>query len=91
VQVIVTNESVELRVDDDGIGFVASDRIGAGLGLRSIHERVRLVRGHIQMESRPGRGTSLLVRIPLPAEKKALQGARSLDRQHGATRQAADP
>jgi len=90
VQVMVTNESVELRVDDDGIGFVASQRIGAGLGLRSMHERVRLLRGHLQMESRPGRGTSLLVRIPLPAEQKALQGAPSLDRQHGATTQNAD-
>ena len=36
-----------------------------GLGLRSIDERVRLVRGTVQLESRPGHGTSLLVRVPL--------------------------
>jgi PAS domain S-box-containing protein len=66
VQLKATNEEVELRVDDDGIGFVASERFGGGLGLRSIDERVRLNRGHVSVESRPGRGTSLVARIPRP-------------------------
>ena len=67
VRLMATHEGIELGVDDDGIGFVASEQLGHGLGLRSIDERVRLIRGQVKMQSRPGRGTSLLVVIPLPA------------------------
>ena len=59
---------VELRVVDDGIGFVADDRSGRGLGLQSIDERVRLIRGTFNLESQPGRGTNLLVQVPLAAQ-----------------------
>jgi len=72
VQLGVTKEGIELQVDDDGIGFVVNDRIGGGLGLRSIDERVRLNRGQVRVESRPGRGTSLLVRIPQTAAEVGL-------------------
>jgi signal transduction histidine kinase len=57
-------EAIELEVIDNGIGFVSSDRAGGGLGLRSIDERVRLMRGSVSVESRLGHGTTLLVRIP---------------------------
>ena len=56
---------VTLDITDDGIGFLVSDGGATGLGLRSMEERVRLSRGNIRMESRPGHGTSLQVRIPL--------------------------
>jgi PAS domain S-box-containing protein len=59
--------AIQLQVEDDGIGFVVSERIGSGLGLRSIDERVRLNRGHVAVESRPGTGTRLVVSIPLSA------------------------
>ena len=49
-----TDAGVELRVTDDGIGFVAAER-AAGLGLRSIDERVRLAGGVVSVESQPGR------------------------------------
>jgi signal transduction histidine kinase len=65
VQLMVTTDVIELGVYDDGVGFVASERTGNGLGLRSIDERVRLVSGHLAVNSRPGQGTTLLVRIPL--------------------------
>ena len=57
MQLTATNEGVELRVIDDGIAFAASEHTGQGLGLRSIHERLRLVNGHVIVESRPGQGT----------------------------------
>ena len=62
-------------VDDDGQGFDADApewSLGAfpadgraGLGLRGIRERVALLGGAVQVESAPGRGTSLFVRIPV--------------------------
>ena len=56
-----------MRVADDGVGFVLSERTRSGLGLRSIDERVRLANGHVTVESLPGQGTTLTVRIPRAA------------------------
>jgi len=38
--------------------------IGRGQQLRSMDERARLIRGRVTVDSRPGHGTALLVRIP---------------------------
>jgi signal transduction histidine kinase len=73
VRVVTAAESVELNVVDDGVGFVASDRTSDGLGLRSIHERVRFLQGHVSVDSRPGEGTRLLVRIPIGAAQNKLR------------------
>jgi two-component system sensor histidine kinase UhpB len=67
VSLMTTAESVELNVVDDGVGFVASERTRSGLGLRSIHERVRFIQGNVSVDSRPGEGTRVLVRIPIGA------------------------
>jgi two-component system sensor histidine kinase UhpB len=64
VSLMTTAKSVELHVVDDGVGFVASERTRSGLGLRSIHERVRFMQGNVTVDSRPGEGTKVLVRIP---------------------------
>jgi PAS domain S-box-containing protein len=65
---------VELAIADDGVGFVPNERAGRGLGLRSIDERVRLMRGEAIVESSPGRGTTILVRIPVHAAAPAAAG-----------------
>jgi PAS domain S-box-containing protein len=55
-----------LIVTDDGIGFdVGEARRAGGLGLISIDERVRLLKGSVVIQSRPKQGTELRVRIPL--------------------------
>ena len=59
-------ETVELLVKDEGRGFdLSRSRGGAGLGLVSIEERVRLLQGEVLVTSRPGHGTDVLVSIPL--------------------------
>jgi len=55
VELMTTHEGVELRVVDNGIGFVASERAGSGLGLRSIDERVRLTKGSVTQAARLAR------------------------------------
>ena len=67
VQLTAIHEAVEMRVADDGVGFVVSERTRSGLGLRSIDERVRLAKGQVTVESQPGQGTTLTVRIPRAA------------------------
>jgi two-component system sensor histidine kinase UhpB len=56
---------VELKVRDDGRGF-SPDHAGhkGGLGLGGMAERARLVGGELTIDSRPGSGTELCLRVP---------------------------
>ena len=58
--------SIELQVSDGGRGFdVETARRGAGLGLVSIEERLRLLQGTCEVHSTAGSGTTLVARVPL--------------------------
>jgi signal transduction histidine kinase/streptogramin lyase len=58
--------SIALTVSDNGDGFaVGAGRRRSGFGLRSIEERTRLLGGTQELQSVPGRGTTVTVRIPL--------------------------
>jgi two-component system sensor histidine kinase UhpB len=56
-------DGLELRVRDDGRGFDSGGRAG-GLGLDGMAERARLVGGELRIDSRPGAGTELVLRVP---------------------------
>jgi signal transduction histidine kinase len=60
---------VRCSVSDNGVGFsVDSIRAGhqrGGLGLSSMHERLNAVGGTLQVDSTPGKGTQLLITLPL--------------------------
>lgn len=56
--------SVQLVIEDDGIGFERSKVGDEHLGLLSIRERAELIGGSCHIESSPGKGTSVHVRIP---------------------------
>jgi two-component system sensor histidine kinase UhpB len=56
---------VELTVRDDGRGFVLGrPAAGSGLGLGGMAERARLVGGELTIESQPGVGTELSLKVP---------------------------
>ena len=65
VDLAACNGTVELSVRDDGQGFrpSAAER-GLGLGLDGMRERARLVGGDLEIDSRPGGGTAVTLRIP---------------------------
>lgn len=67
IQIGVTAEGDRLRVSvsDDGVGLDSAHR-RKGLGLRGIDERVRELHGTMRIECEPGRGTSLVVHLPVP-------------------------
>ena len=67
VQVAVQSQTgqILLSVQDDGSGFDQA-RI-RGLGLLGMEERVRHLGGTFEIDSRPGRGTLLQVKLPLAA------------------------
>jgi PAS domain S-box-containing protein len=61
-------DELTLEVADDGLGFdVQAALKGHGLGLVSMQERLRLVNGEVQIDSKPGAGTTVRVRVPLPS------------------------
>lgn len=67
VQLAYTGQQVELRVLDNGAGFVTStnSRRHQGLGLASMHERAQRLGGNVVIDSQPGQGTRILALIPL--------------------------
>jgi two-component system CheB/CheR fusion protein len=62
----VRDGALVLSLEDDGIGFVPQAVKGkGGLGLVSIGERARIIGGVLSIDSRPGNGTRISVRVPL--------------------------
>lgn len=61
-------ERIELKIEDNGCGFDPL-RSGEGdsLGLLGMRERMRGLGGDMQIESKPGTGTTIRMTLPLPA------------------------
>jgi PAS domain S-box-containing protein len=55
---------VQLEVSDNGAGFDVEEAKGNGLGFVSMQERVHFVHGEFFVESEPGKGTRIIVKIP---------------------------
>ncbi|GAB4387720.1 MAG: hypothetical protein Kow0025_02880 [Thermodesulfovibrionales bacterium] len=66
-----TGGRVKVEIIDDGRGFDVAEAMseagGKGYGLLGIIERVDLLEGVVEVDSRPGRGTRLVVTIPTGA------------------------
>jgi PAS domain S-box-containing protein len=78
IEVQLREDSGELHlvVSDSGSGFDLETALqGPGLGLTSMRERVRLVDGIIEIQSKPMGGTAVHVRIPLRSEPAPQRAA----------------
>jgi signal transduction histidine kinase len=66
VEVVISYSKnvVEAAIIDNGCGFTP-DRTPMGMGLRSIRERVESIDGNVHIESAPGHGSRVTVRVPL--------------------------
>jgi PAS domain S-box-containing protein len=61
-----SGKGLQLAVSDNGRGFEPGRaRRRASLGLASMRERVRLLDGELDIESTPGRGTTVVARVPV--------------------------
>ncbi len=72
--------TVSAILEDDGAGFeveaaLASLEKTKRLGLRGMRERVALLGGELEIESSPGGGTTIFVRVPAPAGSEQAQTA----------------
>ncbi|WP_414582476.1 sensor histidine kinase [Scytonema sp. PCC 10023] len=66
VQILVytTSTSVYLIIQDNGRGFNPK-QVSTGYGLRGMQERVAVLQGHINLDSRPGAGCRISAEIPI--------------------------
>jgi two-component system, NarL family, sensor kinase len=63
-------DQLEMRVRDGGKGFVPGSDDMKGIGLTSMEERVRLLNGQLIVNSVPGAGTEIVLRIPAMSRVK---------------------
>ncbi len=71
VDLRATANEMRLQVTDSGLGFeVGKPKKTRGLGLVSMQERVHLVNGRFDVESKPGKGTSITAVVPIVAEEE---------------------
>ena len=63
-----STDKMELLVADDGTGFDFGrpEERKKGLGLTSMQERVRPLHGRVSIDSKPSKGTTVTVTIPVP-------------------------
>ena len=68
---------IRLEVRDEGKGMPAgsdlpeAERAAPGIGLQSMRERIRPLRGNMRIMSEPGKGTCVVVTIPLGNSRDA--------------------
>ena len=68
---------ISLSISDKGTGFDSHVlRAKAGLGIRSMEERLRLLSGRFEIRSQPGEGTVIHVSIPLRVHTLIPSGSR---------------
>ncbi len=63
-----------LNVADDGSGFDPTSTSRSGVGIASMLSRAQEVGGTVEIQSAPGKGTRVVVRIPIFSSKQIRAG-----------------
>lgn len=71
VTLIYHDDRFIMKIVDDGVGFNVTEKknstsSAAGVGLKSIFNRAKLIGADIEMQSEQGRGTVVTIQLPLP-------------------------
>lgn len=77
-----TDDELSIEVEDDGVGFDPAEmqhprENGQGLGLLGMRERLALLGGMCTVDSQPGQGTRVLIRLPLGRSRPTDSGVQS--------------
>ena len=65
VQLYISDTSITIMVEDDGVGFAIVKHEKSGIGLLSVQSRVEALNGKFQVDSRINHGTTISIEIPI--------------------------
>ncbi|RKQ42343.1 PAS domain S-box-containing protein [Roseivirga pacifica] len=70
IQYLKTGDTIQLTVEDDGVGFSEVNTIDAdsGFGLASMKNRASNISASLYIDSQPGHGTTVMVEFPFSQE-----------------------
>jgi len=69
IKIIAETGKLSLSYSDNGPGFVTGDKGKSSMGIMNIYERAKLIRGHANVKSAPGKGTSWEIVFPIIQKK----------------------
>lgn len=72
VRVEIQNDDLLLVVEDDGVGFVP-DTPQVGRGMDNVRQRALMLGGQFGVDSTPGHGTAIALRVPLNGADTATE------------------
>lgn len=76
VRLWATPDEIHLTVSDSGAGFDhKAAKESRGLGLISMEERLKVLRGTLSIDAQPMRGTALHARVPLGSAGASMRTA----------------
>ena len=64
IQLVRHENELTIIVEDNGVGFDKTIQF-EGIGLKNITSRVQFLNGHVEFDSTPGQGTTVVVEVPL--------------------------
>ncbi|GHO70015.1 histidine kinase [Ktedonobacter sp. SOSP1-52] len=65
IRASVENEAITLEIGDNGVGFESAKITTGHYGLLGLRERARLMNGQLLVSSKPGKGTTVRLCLPL--------------------------
>jgi signal transduction histidine kinase len=65
VELLQQGERLRMTIQDWGIGFVRQETDQTQFGLEGIHQRARMLGGHVEILTAPGQGTRIQVELPV--------------------------
>jgi signal transduction histidine kinase len=68
IRLSLTENAIQLIIGDNGVGFSTVRKRRAGHGLRNMAARAKLISAIFTLKSAPGKGTRVIVDIPLRKE-----------------------
>ena len=71
VQLMVNEETTLISVDDDGLGADFDNLLSKGNGIANIKSRIAYLGGHVMWQSEVGKGTSVMISLPMQKLQKS--------------------
>lgn len=65
VRLKAENKKLYFQIEDDGIGFIQEKVKESALGLKSMKERIELMKGTFRIKTGPGQGTKIEIQLPV--------------------------